>query len=190
MGTVLREHTHTNPAHTVLCSYTIPPGEDDLWATCRLPPRPPIHEGERTPHGRRIARIGTSSSPADSCRRAERSCGAGGSGAATQPSPAPRPAAAPPCPQPPPHCPPLPVLPAASPASRRAWGVGVGWVPGLGRSAPGGGVEGVLGEAAALLIARINNLSRLVSASNRQTSDVVFRRQQRSDQRLQLEGDY
>lgn len=53
-----------------------------------------------------------------------------------------------------------------------------------------GAEGGVLGEAAALLIARINNLSRLVSASNRQTSDVVFRRQQRSDQRLQLEGDY
>lgn len=50
--------------------------------------------------------------------------------------------------------------------------------------------EWLLREAAALLIARINNLSRLVSASNRQTSDVVFRRQQRSDQRLQLEGDY
>lgn len=80
------------------------------------------------------------------------------------------------------RCPPLP---AASPAPRRA---------GSGRAGAEGGVYGaeggVLGEAAALLIARINNLSRLVSASNRQTSDVVFRRQQRSDQRLQLEGDY
>ena len=48
--------------------------------------------------------------------------------------------------------------------------------------------ERLLREAAASLIARINNLSRLVSASNRQTSDVVFRRQRRRHQRLPLEA--
>lgn len=61
---------------------------------------------------------------------------------------------------------------------------------GAGRGGGGGGRGGGagLGGAAASLIARINNLSRLVSASNRQTSDVVFRRQQRPDQRRGPEG--
>lgn len=60
---------------------------------------------------------------------------------------------------------------------------------GAGQGGSGGGGGGAaLGGAAASLIARINNLSRLVSASNRQTSDVVFRRQQRPDQRSGPEG--
>lgn len=61
--------------------------------------------------------------------------------------------------------------------------------PGRGRAGvEEGGGGAALGGAAASLIARINNLSRLVSASNRQTSDVVFRRQQRPDQRSGPEG--
>lgn len=165
-------HVHLTHLPHLLCSRMSPlirGGDPD--AACGLLPQIPTHEGERILH-RHTAHVGTSSCPPAPFCPAESSCEAA---AAVPPhSPAQAGSASRRC-RCRCRCPQLPRAPS-------------------GRGSGSGRVEqrgwGVLGEAAALLIARINNLSRLVSASNRQTSDVVFRRQQRSDQRLQLEGDY